>query len=270
MKFGKKTIRKIRSFFKKSGMLTWIIFLLLWKFVSLFYSKVFLPSPWETLQGAAEILSDGTLFDFMLISELRVLKGWMLSMLIGIPMGLLIGRIPSAKYIFEPFVDIFRFVPAISLLTLFLMWFGVGEESKIALIVYASCFTVIVNTVAGVAGTERTRIQAARALGANEWQILTTVIIPSAVPDIFTGIRLGLGNAFTAIVGAEMMAANEGLGYLIYSARLYFHTDWILIGIVILGLMGYVSDKILKFIGKKLLNRFGINDENHFEQAVQS
>lgn len=150
------------------------------------------------------------------------------------------------------------------------MWFGVGEKSKIALIVYASCFTIIINTIAGVAGTEKTRIQAARALGANECQILGTVIIPSAIPDIFTGVRLGLGNAFTAIVGAEMMAANEGLGYLIYTAHLYFHTDWILIGIITLGLMGYVSDKILKFIGNKLLKRFGISEENHFEQAVSN
>ena len=109
------------------------------------------------------------------------------------------------------------------------MWFGVGEKSKIALIVYASCFTIIINTIAGVAGTEKTRIQAARALG-----------------------------------------ANEGLGYLIYTAHLYFHTDWILIGIITLGLMGYVSDKILKFIGKKLLKRFGISEENHFEQAVSN
>ena len=255
------TIRKIIRFLRKKSILTWLLFLLVWKFVSLFYTPSFLPGPLRTLIGAKEILVDGTLLRFVLISGGRVLRGWGISIIAGIPLGLLIGRSATGKELFEPFVNFFRFIPAIALLTMFLMWFGVGESSKTAIIVYASCFTIIVNTVTGVVSVENTKIQAARALGASEWQILRFVILPASVPYIFNGVRLGLGGAFAAIVGAEMLAANSGIGYLIHTSRLYFRMDWVLTGVFTLGLMGFLSDKLLRLFGKKVLGRFGVKQE---------
>lgn len=260
---------KIINVLKKYSVFTWLIFLIIWQVASLFYTKSFLPGPWETVMGAKDILADGTLIRFMGVSILRVLKGWTISMCVGIPIGILIGKNRNAKQLFEPFVNFFRFIPAISLLTMFLMWFGVGERSKVAIIIYASCFTIIVNTVSGVVSVEPQRIQAARALGANELQVTLSVILPSAVPYIFNGIRLGLGSAFTAIVGAEMLASNEGIGYLIYTSRLFFRMDWVLTGVFVLGLMGFLSDKLLRFLGVHFLGRFGVKEnatESNFNE----
>lgn len=260
----KKIIGKIYNILQKGGFLTFAILITIWGVGSLFLPIYFLPSPWETLKAAKILILNGKLPYFMLVSMGRVYRGWSISLCIAVPVGLLIGRNEVMKKLFEPFVDFFRFVPAMALITLFLMWFGVGEKSKTALIIYASFFVITVNTASGVIGVDQNRIQAARALGANELQILLTVIIPSAVPFIFTGLRLALGSSFTAIVGAEMLAANEGLGYLIYTSRLYFKTDWIFVGVLTLGILGFLTDKSLRLFGKHALARYGVKDGSRF------
>jgi len=252
-------------FSAEKGILTWIILFSIWGTASLAYTVDFLPSPYETIMGAKEIILDGTLIKFILISSKRVLSGWGLGILFAIPVGLLIGRIELLRRIFEPFIDFLRFIPAIGFLTLFLMWFGAGEESKIILIFYASVFVILINTIVGVLSIDKNRLQAARSLGASEFQILYSVLIPSAIPYIFTGIRLGLGGAFISIVAAEMLAAKEGIGFLIYTSRLYFRTDWIFVGLLTLGLMGYISDRLIRLFGKTVLGRYGINDTKKFD-----
>jgi NitT/TauT family transport system permease protein len=164
------------------------------------------------------------------------------------------------RRIFEPFINFFRFVPAIGFLTLFLMWFGVGEESKVAIIIYATMFPVIINTIAGVSGISPITIQVAQSQGASAGQIFFTVTIPASVPYIFTGVRLGLSGAIISIVAAEMLAAQKGIGYLIYTSRLYFRTDWIFVGIITLGLTGYFSDRFLRYFGRTVLKRYGVTD----------
>lgn len=266
----KNTIGKICFFLQRGGFLTWIILISIWGIGSLFLPVHFLPSPWETITGGKELVLNGKLLNFMLVSIVRVLRGWLISLCIAVPTGLFIGRSETGKKLFEPFIDFFRFVPALALITLFLMWFGVGEKSKTALIIYASFFVIVVNTASGVLSVDQNRIQAARALGANEWQILLTVIIPSAVPFIYTGLRLGLGSSFTAIVGAEMLAANEGLGYLIYTSRLYFKTNWIFVGVLTLGILGFLSDTGLRLLGKNLLGKYGVKDGSRFGNVENS
>ncbi|MDR1425225.1 MAG: ABC transporter permease [Azoarcus sp.] len=248
----------------RTGVVTWLIFLAIWASIAPFYPPAFFPGPLETLAGGKEILLDGTLVRFSLISLERVLTGWLLGILIGAPLGILIGRVRLLRQLIEPFVDFFRFIPAIAFLTLFIMWFGVGEQSKIILIMYATCFVVIINTAAGVLSIPPGRVSAARTLGASEWRIVWHVIVPECVPYVFTGVRLGLGSAFTAIVAAEMLAAREGVGYLVFTSRLYFRTDWILVGIVTLGLLGYCSDRALRGFGKVVLKRYRVADAGEF------
>lgn len=247
------------------GILTWVFLFGIWGIASLNYTVDFLPSPLETITGAREIILDGTLFQYVLISLKRVCLGWGLGMLLSIPIGLIIGRIELLRRIFEPFIDFLRFIPAIGFLTLFLMWFGAGEKSKVILIMYATVFVILINTISGVLSIDKNRIQAARSLGASEIQIIYSVLIPSAIPYIFTGIRLGLGGAFTSIVAAEMLAAKEGIGFLIYTSRLYFRTDWIFVGLLTLGLMGYISDRLIRLFGKVVLRRYGIYDNKKFD-----
>jgi NitT/TauT family transport system permease protein len=250
-----------------SGVLTWLILFALWWIVSLFYSSTFWPGPLETILGAREIILDGTLIQFAAISLWRVFKGWVIGCLVAVPLGILIGRNRIVRQLVEPVINYFRFIPAIAFLTLFIMWFGVGEKSKTILIMYATCFTVIINTASGVLSIDENRILAARTLGTSEAQILFHVLLPSCVPFIFTGIRLGMGGAYTSIVAAEMIAAKEGLGYLIFTSRLYFRVDWILAGVIVLGLVGYLTDQALRLVGKSVLKRYGIHDVKEFDKG---
>lgn len=256
----KKTsgVREIVIKILQGGLLTWVLLLLIWKFGSLFYSDDFLPGPLITLQGAADLIADGTLGTDIMVSLGRVLKGWLLGIVFAIPVGLCVGYFKWAGHVFEPFLNFFRFVPAIGFITLFLLWFGVGENSKVALIFYAVIFPVMVNTIAGVRSVDTALIEASDSLGANRVRTFFSVIVPSAIPNIFTGVRLGLSGAITCIVAAEMLAASEGVGYLIYTSRLYYRTDWIFTGIFTLGLIGLVADKLIRFIGQRFLYRFGV------------
>jgi len=119
-------------------------------------------------------------------------------------------------------------------------------------------FIVIINTLTGVLAVEEDKIRAAKSMGASEWQILVYVIIPASMPYIFTGVRLAMGTSFMAIVGAEMIASNEGVGYLIWNSRLFFRTDWIFVGLISLGLMGFLTDRVVDWFGRKVLYRYGV------------
>ena len=247
---------------KKTGLISvifsWILLLIIWQIGSLFYTDDFLPGPIVTFAGAGKLVTSGELALDILISMSRVLKGWILGVLFAIPMGLCIGHFKKISFIFEPFLNFFRFVPAIGFITLFLLWFGVGEESKVALIFYAVIFPVMINTIAGVRTVDNSLIEASQSLGASSAKIFFSVILPSAIPNIFTGVRLGLSGAIVCIVAAEMLAASEGIGYLIYTSRLYYKTDWIFIGIFTLGILGFLTDRLLQFLGKKFLKKYGV------------
>ncbi len=240
------------------GVITWLLLLLIWSVAAHFTSPTFLPGPWKTIQGVPSIAKNGILFQDIRISLIRVIKGWSLGIVFAIPLGLLIGRFEKFGWLLEPLLNFFRFVPAIGFITLFLMWFGVGEGSKTALIFYATIFPVLINTITGVHSMDASYVEAAESLGAPGAKIFFTVIVPSTVPNIFTGIRLGLSGAIISIVAAEMLAASEGIGYLIYTSRLYYRTDWIFVGIVLLGMVGFLADRLLLFLGKKFLNRYGV------------
>lgn len=260
-----RAAKRVWNWVLDHGIATWAILILIWQIASLFYDDTFLPGPVHTLQGGLEIILNGKLLQFSLVSLKRVLIGWVIGTLVAAPLGLLVGRVLILRRLVEPFINFFRFIPALALLTLFLMWFGVGELSKEVLIIYAVVFTVMVNTIAGVMAVSDDRINSARTLGASEWQIIRTVIWPSIIPYIFTGARLGLGGAFSSIIAAEMLAAKEGLGYLIYTSRLYFHTDWIFIGTITLGLIGFLSDKLLRVLGNHFLGKYGVQEKGSLQ-----
>ena len=226
----------------KCGIISWVAIIALWGIGSLKYDEYFLPSPKETIDSMNELIKDGTLWSDIVASVGRVIKGWLLSIIFAVPMGL----------------SFFRFVPAIALTTLFLMWFGVGEESKVALIFYASFFPMFVNTIAGVASTDKQLVEAASCMGAKKARVFFTVVVPSAVSNIYTGIRLGLSSAIICVVAAEMLVGSDGLGYLINSSKLYYKTSWAFAGIVTLAVIGFAADRILQFIGKKKLKHFDV------------
>ncbi|AFC31162.1 binding-protein-dependent transport systems inner membrane component [Paenibacillus mucilaginosus 3016] len=241
-----------------TGILTWIIGLIVWQLLSLASSPDFLPGPYQTLLGAIELSKDGSLWQYMGASLFRVAVGWSLGSLIAIPVGLIMGRVTVIRRLTEPFLNFIRFIPPLAFITLFMLWFGIGEQSKIILILYSTLFIVILNTMTGVLSIEEDKIRSARSMGATEWQTMLHVIIPATVPYMFTGVRLAMSTSYMAIIGAEMIAADKGVGFMIWNARLYFKMDWIFVGLFALGLMGYFTDRLLNWFGSTVLARYGI------------
>ena len=242
----------------KSGIISWIIIIAVWGLGALNYDEYFLPSPGETAKSMGTLIESGRLQEDIIASISRVLRGWILAVLAGVPLGLVVGSFKRARWLIEPILSFFRFVPAIALTTLFLMWFGVGDKSKIALIIYASFFPIFVNTIEGVASTDESLIEAASCMGAKKVRVFFTVMVPSAVSHIYTGIRLGLSASFICIIAAEMLVGSDGLGYLINSSKLYYKTSWAFAGIVSLAIIGFLADRLLQLIGKKALKHFGV------------
>ncbi len=242
----------------KHGWLSWILILLVWQAASLSYTDYFLPSPWAVVGSFQELIGKGVLGTDIAVSVVRAGKGWLTGILMAVPIGLLIGNFERVRWLTEPFLNFFRFVPVLALTSLFLMWFGVGEESKVALITYATFFPMLINTIAGVGSTNKTLVEAAQSMGASKVRIFFTVVIPSSIPFVFTGIRIGLAASILCVVAAEMLAANNGLGYLVYSSRLYYKTGWMFAGIITLGILGFTADRLISFFGKKLLSQFGV------------
>ncbi len=222
------------------------VFFLGWIAIASRTRPLFFPSPWLVLRAFKEMIADGSLWGHVEVSFLRIFAGWVIGSGLGIPLGLLMGDIRFFKNFFNPYIQFFRFIPPISFVTLSLIWFGMGETSKVVLIIYTTIFIVTVNTIAGVMSVSPIHEQAARSLGANRFQIFIKVILPSTVPFLLTGMRLAMGNSFMTIVSAEMIAAEKGLGFLIFTSRLFMQTERIFVGIVSLGVLGFTVDGVFR------------------------
>ncbi|WP_431934634.1 ABC transporter permease [Micromonospora sp. RP3T] len=240
------------------SVLSVVLGVVVWDLVSRNYTAFFLPSPLLTWRGAVELVQDGTLWSSVSASSTRILTGWALGVVIGVPVGLLMGCVPWLRLMVDPYIQFFRFVPPIAFVTLAIIWLGPGEASKIALIFYTTVFIVALNTLAGVLSVDELRLRAARALGANPARTLVSVVLPSTVPHVVTGARLAMGNSFLTIVSAEIVAAQSGLGSLIWTARNYAKTEWVFVGIIALGLLGYLFDWILRAVTSRTLRRYGV------------
>ncbi|WP_238367706.1 ABC transporter permease [Mesobacterium pallidum] len=231
--------------------------LVLWQITSSwFIDDTFLPSPLSTLAATWELLLNGTLISSILISMRHILGGWILGSAVAIPVGLLVGSSRVTRAMVDPFIHCFRIVPALALVTLFIVWFGAGEVSKILLIAYATGFIVIVTRASGVASISTDKINAAKCLGATPVQVFRRCVIPASLPSIYVGMRLALASSFLVSVAAEMLAADRGPGDIIWASRLYFPVDWMFSAIVVLGLLGFGTDRAWRLIGRTLLKRY--------------
>lgn len=258
--------RRARTVAKRHGRfqgLAWTALALLaglavWTAVAWWYGSSLVASPAETVRAGVDLAKDGSLADSVLASSRRILLGWGLGVLVGGPVGVLMGRIPPIRRLLDPYIEFFRFIPPIAFVTVAIVWFGIGEMSKIVLIFYTSVFLVTVNTIAGVLAIEESKLRAAASLGASRWQILHAVVLPATVPYIVTGARLAMGNSFLTIVSAEIVAADTGIGALIWQSRNYGRIDWIFLGIIVLGLLGFVFDRLIRVLAGRLLRRYGV------------
>ncbi|MET9381793.1 ABC transporter permease [Streptomyces sp. NPDC002928] len=229
-----------------------------WQLMAMAYGSSLVASPGETLSAAGDLARDGTLTNSIIASSRRILIGWALGLVVGVPAGLIIGQVPVVRHILEPYIEFFRFIPPVAFVTLAVVWLGIGETSKVVLIFYTAVFIVILNTSAGVLAVNENRLRAAASLGASRRQVLQRIVLPSTVPYIITGARLAMGNSFLTIVSAEIVASQVGLGSLIWTSRNYGRIDWVFVGIITLGILGFVFDRVLRIVASRVLHRYGV------------
>jgi NitT/TauT family transport system permease protein len=231
--------------------------LLIWQLISTtFYSPVLFPPPTQVIPAFFREIADGSLPAQAAVSMARIGAGFVIGSALGIVLGLLIARVRIIRLIAEPLTQFARFIPVIALLSPFIVWFGIGEVSKVMLIVYTTTFIVLLNTVAGVYRISEQKFRAARCFGASEWQVLGHIVVPGALPFIFTGMRLAMGNSFMTVVSAELVASDSGLGFMINQARLFLDTETIFVGILALGILGFLADFILSLVARTAFGKY--------------
>ena len=225
-----------------------VLVLGVWQFSGTFgwVDALLLPPPSEVLRTTGELLVSGyrqvPLWQHLLTSVLRALAAFVVAIAIGIPAGLAMGLSPAVSAVLDPFVQFLRPLPKIALIPLVIVWFGIGEGSKFFLIFISSFLSIVVGSAAAVAGVSQGRLRAALSLGASRLQLYRYVVLPNALPEIFTSVRLSIGIGWTSLIAAEMVAATSGVGWMVINAGGYLRTDVVLLGIFLLGSVGYFFD----------------------------
>ena len=204
---------------------------------------LFLPTPTEVASAAVSIFQDGyanaTLFEHVGASLLRVFSAAAIAIVLGTPIGLLMGLNKWVKGVFDTPIEFYWPLPPLAYLPLMIIWLGIGETSKIALLALAMFAPIVLSTRAGVRSVSQERANAALSLGASRFQLLREIVLPSALPEILTGIRISLGVGWGTLVAAELIAATRGIGYLIMSASQFLATDVVFVGIGIIAVCAF-------------------------------
>ena len=233
------------------------IVLLAWHLsVGTLFNPALVPAPAATFAKAWGMMVSGELFMHIGVSLKRVLIGYVIGCVCGIMLGAVMGRFWLARELADPVLELIRPISPVAIVPLAMLWFGIGELSKYFIIVYATLIIVLLNTAAGVSRTPVTRIRAARCLGANEYEVFLKVVLPSAVPFVLTGMRVALGFSFMGIVAAELIGAREGLGFLIMNSQLLLQTDQLFVGLLSLGVVGLIVDRIFRAILARSMRRY--------------
>jgi NitT/TauT family transport system permease protein len=211
-----------------------------------------IPTPPEVVKRGGELIANGTLAKDIAASLLRVLTGFLLGVAAAIPVGFLMGWYGTVRGLVEPWVQFFRTIPPLAIIPLAIVLMGIGETPKIFVIFLASFLACVIATFQGVVNVDKTLINAARVLGAKDGTIFARVVVPASTPFILVGMRVGLGSSWATLVAAELIAAQQGLGYRMQSAQLYYDLPTIFVGLITIGVLGLLMDRILLFAEKHL------------------
>jgi ABC-type nitrate/sulfonate/bicarbonate transport system permease component len=217
---------------------------------------VLFPGPLSTWHKAVQLVAEGQLQADILISLWRIAVGFVLGTLLGMTLGLMMGISRPIADTLSPFVHTLRFIGPIAWISAVMMWFGLGETSKVILIIYTTTFVVLISTMIGVMTIHPNKLRAARVFGARGFRLFAHVTLPAALPHVLTGARLAMMNSFMTIIAAEMVAAREGLGFLIFNSRQWMEVDAIFVGMITLGLLGLLADQLLVLLTRLLFRRF--------------
>ncbi|MBS1182661.1 MAG: transporter permease [Proteobacteria bacterium] len=206
-----------------------------------------LPAPSTVIAALSDLVASGALLKHTLVSLQRVLLGFALSVALALPLAVLMSASRPARAVLDPLLEFIRQVPPLALIPLLILWLGIGETQKLGIIVLASFFPVFLGFRGGIAGVDPKLIEVGRIAGLTGRDILTRIVLPSALPELVVGLRISLGYSWRALVGAELIASSAGLGYMIIDAENLARTDIVLAGILVIGAIGLLSDLALRF-----------------------
>ncbi len=238
------------------GLGSLVLFLGAWVLISLAFGRSLFPPPQVVLVTLGQMLADGSLAQSIGISLLRILIGYASGLAAGVLMGVLLARIRVLDRILSPIISLARMVPPTAIIPLAIIWFGIGEQSKYFVVFWGCVLVIFINTYDGIKRVPQTRIWAAQCLGSTPSQITRGIILPSAVPQVWTGARAALGLAFMSVVAAEMIGATSGIGYVIMQSRVLVQTDRMFVGLLTLAVVGLIVDLIFTRAGRAVVWRF--------------
>ena len=234
-------------------------FLFVWWLVTFmgWVKPLFVPSPMAIITKFISIWSVGftntPFLEHVWISTVRVFGAFLLACVIGLPLGLAMGMSPVMRGIFDPPIEFYRPIPPLAYLPLMIIWFGIGETSKILLIFLSVFAPVVLGARSGVKSAAIEQIHAAYSFGATRWQVMRHVIMPSAMPEILTAMRIGIGFGWTTLVAAEMVASTKGLGYMVLSASQFLQTPVVIMGIFVIAIIAFGFDLLMRFVERRLV-----------------
>ena len=236
------------------GTISVAIFLTLWELVGNTFQLInpmFMSAPSLVGKAAFEMFASGEIYNDLYVSGIELAGGYLLSVVVAVPFGIAIGWYKKIAYIFDPFVNAMNATPRVALLPLVIIWLGIGILSKVGIIFLGAVFPILINARDGVKTTPSNLLTAARSFGASEWMLFKTVVLPSTVPFILTGLRLGLGRAIVGVMVGELYAATAGIGFMITVAGATFQTDKVFVGVLIFALTGMIGTELITRVEKR-------------------
>ena len=232
-----------------------LIIIMIWEMACHFgnVKSYSMPAPEMILKDAAEKIASGILWKHIIVSFLRVLKGFLLALISALVLGVLIGLSRPIERFTELVIQLLKPIPPIAWIPLAILWFGIGESSKLYIIFYGAFFPILLNTVDGIHNIDKRYLELGRVYEVDRWRLVWKVILPGALPSIFTGVRVGLGNAWVCVVAAEMIAATRGIGYMLSNGRSMSRADDVILAMLLIGIVGKIMDDILRIIPKIIM-----------------
>jgi NitT/TauT family transport system permease protein len=228
-----------------------IAVLALWQVVGGNINPIFLSTPTAIARAFVEVVRDGELFRALGVSVGVVLAGFTVAMIVGVPIGLLMGWFRTFEYLVDPYVNALYVVPRIALIPLIIIWFGLGVPAQVVVVFGTSVFPILLSTYAGVRNVPHDLVETAHAFGAGRWQLFYNIIIPSSVPFIMSGLRLGIGQAIIGMVVAQMFLGLSGMGFMLTKYGNMFETAYVFVVVLALAALGIVMTEAVKRVERR-------------------
>ena len=231
-----------------------LIFLIIWELVGnvlQLINPMFMSAPSLIWKAAVQLFASGEIYNDLYISGVELFWGYFLSAAVAVPFGIAVGWYKKISHIFAPFINAMNATPRVALLPLVIIWLGIGILSKVGIIFLGAVFPILINTRDGVKTTPFNLLNAAKSFGASEWMLFKTIVLPSTIPFILTGLRLGLGRAIVGVMVGELYAATAGIGFMITVSGATFQTDQVFVGVLVFALTGMAGTELLTRVERR-------------------